>query len=179
MQMRINAEHPIKLTRIAMRSLLGADKPGVVLIVASMAGVQGVYSGALYCATKHAVVGFTKAMAQADIDENVKIVAVCPGMVATPLWTSETAKQVNAQWSYSDEMCLRPEEVAQAMKELVEQSKYKGGSMIEVSKTRARGELATELAVVVEGGGEEMKKWLDTNYAPLREVWAGERGKKV
>lgn len=33
--MRINAEHPMKLTRIAMRSLLGARKPGVVLIVVS------------------------------------------------------------------------------------------------------------------------------------------------
>ena len=54
MQMRINAEHPLKLTRIAMRSLLGANKPGVVLLVSSMAGVQGTYAAGLYCATKYA-----------------------------------------------------------------------------------------------------------------------------
>ncbi len=53
MQMRINAEHPIKLTRIAMRSLLGADKPGVVCLVASGAGITGSYAAALYCATKY------------------------------------------------------------------------------------------------------------------------------
>ncbi len=53
MQMRINAEHPIKLTRIAMRSLLGANKPGVVCLVASGAGVVGTYAAALYCATKY------------------------------------------------------------------------------------------------------------------------------
>jgi NAD(P)-dependent dehydrogenase (short-subunit alcohol dehydrogenase family) len=59
-------EYPIKLTRIAMRSCLKANKPGVVLIVASGAGVTGFYGSPLYCATKHAVVGFTKSMAQAD-----------------------------------------------------------------------------------------------------------------
>ena len=84
--MQINAEHPIKLTRIAMRSALGADKPAVVLIVASGAGITGQYGAALYCATKHAVVGFTKSMGQADNDENIKIVCILPGMVATPLW---------------------------------------------------------------------------------------------
>lgn len=52
MQMRVNAEHPIKLTRIAMRSLLGANKAGVVCLISSGAGLTGIYSAALYCATK-------------------------------------------------------------------------------------------------------------------------------
>lgn len=52
MQMRVNAEHPLKLTRIAMRSLLGANKPGVVCLISSGAGLTGIYSAALYCATK-------------------------------------------------------------------------------------------------------------------------------
>ena len=72
-QLQINTEHPIKLTRIAMRSLLGAGRKGVVLIVASMAGITGSYGAPLYCASKHAVVGFTKSMAQADEDEGVKV----------------------------------------------------------------------------------------------------------
>ena len=55
MQMRVNTEHPIKLTRIAMRSLLGADKPGVVCLLASGAGITGMYAAALYCATKYAI----------------------------------------------------------------------------------------------------------------------------
>ena len=79
MQMRINAEHPMKLTRIAMRSCLGANKPCVVLIISSGAGITGTYPGALYCASKHAVVGFTKSMMQADMDENVKVVCILPG----------------------------------------------------------------------------------------------------
>lgn len=51
--MRINAEHPIKLTRIAMRSALSINKPCVVLIVSSGAGITGQYAAALYCATKY------------------------------------------------------------------------------------------------------------------------------
>ena len=75
----ININHPIKVARIAMRALLGRDKKGVVLMIASMAGLMGVYPTPLYCATKHAIVGFVRSMALADELEGVKIVAICPG----------------------------------------------------------------------------------------------------
>lgn len=116
--LQINAAHPIKLTRIAMRSSVGAGKPCVVLNVASMSGLVGTYPAALYTASKHAVVGFTKSMAQADIDENVKVVAICPGVVATPLWTQRD-DAVAKQMGYTDEIGITPEEVAEAMLELV------------------------------------------------------------
>lgn len=79
--MEINVNHPIKMARIAMRALLRADKKGVVLMIASMAGLAGMYASPLYCATKHAIVGFVKSMADADEFEGVKVVAVCPGCV--------------------------------------------------------------------------------------------------
>lgn len=139
--MRINAEHPIKLTRIAMRSLLSVDKPGVVLIISSGAGITGTYAAALYCATKHAVVGFTKSMAQADVDENVKVCCILPGMVSTPLWTGDAAKHVFDQYSYSDDMCTTPEEVALAMKEMIEDGSFEGGALMEVTKDRPRNRL--------------------------------------
>ena len=75
----INVGHVIKLTRMAMRALVSRGKKGVVLSVASGAGHMGLYNCPLYCATKHAVVGFTKSMAPADLAEGVKIVTVCPG----------------------------------------------------------------------------------------------------
>ncbi len=77
--MDINVNHPIKLTRLAMRALLGANKKGVVCLVASGAGLVGFYLTNLYCASKHAIVGFAKSMGQADQDEGVKIVCICPG----------------------------------------------------------------------------------------------------
>lgn len=172
--MRINAEHPIKLTRIAMRSCLKADKPGVVLIVASGAGVTGFYGSPIYCATKHAVVGFTKSMAQADTDENVKVVSVCPGIVATPMWNGEAAQDVAKQYAYSDEMAITADEVADAMKDLIEQGRFGGGSLLEVSKSRGRNLLeSSELAQKL---GPEGQPWIDGCYAPVRDILKEERG---
>lgn len=64
-----------------MRALLSKNKKGVVLITSSVAGLAGNYVAALYCATKHAMVGFVKSMSEADELEGVKVVAICPGYV--------------------------------------------------------------------------------------------------
>ena len=79
MQVEINVNHPIKLTRIATRALLGKNKRGVVLITASLASLSGTYSAPLYCATKHAVIGFVRSLAEMDQLEGIKVVAVAPG----------------------------------------------------------------------------------------------------
>ncbi|KAK3718370.1 hypothetical protein LTR37_005183 [Vermiconidia calcicola] len=182
MQMRINAEHPIKLTRIAMRSCLGANKPCVVLIISSGAGITGTYPGALYCASKHAVVGFTKSMMQADMDENVKVVCILPGMVSTPLWTGEQGRHVKGQFSYTDDVCVTPDQVAEAMKEMVEQAKYKGGALLEIKKGDLRHDLESTQALIIEGSDKdtpEMKQFFETLYAPVREVFSKERGAKL
>ena len=177
MQMRINAEHPIKLTRIAMRSCIGANKPGVVMLVASGAGITGIYAAALYCATKHAVVGFCKSMGQADIDENIKIVCICPGMVATPLWTGDQAKHVNSQFSYSDDVCITSDEVAEGMKEMIESPKWKGGAMMDSRIGNLRADLPSPQRDI-KGDIEEAvaEKFYGTLYQPLRDVFAKERG---
>lgn len=174
--LQINTEHPIKLTRIAMRSCLAANKPCVVLIVASMAGITGSYGAALYCTSKHAVVGFTKSMAQADVDENCKVVAVCPGMVSTPLWTGEAAKDVAKQYSYTDDMCITSEDVAEAMLEMVQSGEYAGGSLLEVSKGKWRNRLESMEAGKAAAQSAEMQQWLENSYKPTREVWKKERG---
>ena len=173
--MQINAEHPIKLTRIAMRSSLGANKPCVVLITASSAGLVGTYGAALYCASKHAVVGFTKSMRQADVDENVKVVCVCPGIVATPLWTAEAAKNVAAQFSYTDDIALTADEVAQAMRELIEDGKYAGGAVLRMSKGNLREVVDVEQVTAVDMA---RKAWIEGTYKPVREHFGKERGAK-
>lgn len=63
--MKINVDHPVRLTRLAVRALVGANKKGVVCLIASAAGLYGVYLAALYCASKHAVVGLAKSLGPA------------------------------------------------------------------------------------------------------------------
>jgi NAD(P)-dependent dehydrogenase (short-subunit alcohol dehydrogenase family) len=66
--LRINVDHPIKFTRLAVKALAGAEKQGVVCLVASTAGIRANYIASLYSASKFAVVGFAKSMGQADPD---------------------------------------------------------------------------------------------------------------
>jgi len=71
--------HPIKLTRIAIKSLLSQDKKGVVCLVASDAGLHPWFTAPLYVATKHAIVGFCRSLAPLESQEGIKVVAICPG----------------------------------------------------------------------------------------------------
>jgi len=82
----INVEHPLKLTRMALRALAGAEKQGVVCLVASTAGVRGNFLSCLYASSKHAVVGFAKSMGMADREMGVRVVCICPGYVQSLFW---------------------------------------------------------------------------------------------
>ena len=72
---------------MAIRALLRKNKQGVVVIIASVAGLRGAYIAPLYCATKFAMVGFTKSLADADNDEGIKVVCICPGYVIAFLYS--------------------------------------------------------------------------------------------
>ncbi|XP_055036542.1 15-hydroxyprostaglandin dehydrogenase [NAD(+)] [Misgurnus anguillicaudatus] len=62
---------------------------GVIVNVASMAGLGPLPSAPMYTATKHSVVGFTRAMSMVSTFSNygVRINALCPGFVNTSLLT--------------------------------------------------------------------------------------------
>ncbi|MBH3429973.1 SDR family NAD(P)-dependent oxidoreductase [Pseudomonas alkylphenolica] len=60
---------------------------GVILNVASIAGLGGAPKLAAYCAAKHAVVGLTKGAAVEYARQNIRINAVCPFYSATPMVT--------------------------------------------------------------------------------------------
>jgi ketoreductase len=69
------------LTTGGMRGL----RRGRVINVASTAGKQGVVLGAPYSASKHGVVGFTKALGNELAPTGITVNAVCPGYVETPM----------------------------------------------------------------------------------------------
>ncbi|ADP79393.1 3-oxoacyl-ACP reductase [Pseudofrankia inefficax] len=58
---------------------------GRVISIASTGGKQGVVSAAPYSASKHGVVGFTKALGLELARTGVTVNAVCPGFVETPM----------------------------------------------------------------------------------------------
>ncbi|MEU2283758.1 3-oxoacyl-ACP reductase FabG [Streptomyces sp. NPDC013178] len=62
-----------------------AKDRGRIINVASTAGKQGVVLGAPYSASKHGVVGFTKALGNELAPTGITVNAVCPGYVETPM----------------------------------------------------------------------------------------------
>jgi NAD(P)-dependent dehydrogenase (short-subunit alcohol dehydrogenase family) len=79
---------------------------GRIVNVASIAGLEGDRYIAAYTAAKHAVVGFTKAVAVEARGSGVTVNAVCPGYVDTPL-TDEVIARVMRQTGKAWEAALQ------------------------------------------------------------------------
>jgi ketoreductase len=62
-----------------------AKNRGRIINIASTAGKQGVVLAAPYSASKHGVVGFTKALGNELAPTGITVNAVCPGYVETPM----------------------------------------------------------------------------------------------
>lgn len=85
----INLNAPFYLSRDAMPHL--RKSKGVILNVASDWGLVGGKDAVAYCASKGGVVLMTKAMALDHASEGVRINAICPGDVETPMLHAEGA----------------------------------------------------------------------------------------
>jgi NAD(P)-dependent dehydrogenase (short-subunit alcohol dehydrogenase family) len=97
---------------------------GRIVNVASTAGLKGYPYVSAYCAAKHGVVGFTRALAVETARSGVTVNAICPGFTDTPLLhrsieevsktTGRTAEEVRATFVRSNPQgrFITPQEVA-------------------------------------------------------------------
>lgn len=87
---------------------------GAIVNNASAWGLVGWPGAAPYVASKHGVVGLTKAAALDHAGSKIRINAVCPGLIRTPM--SQDALEASANMLAEQPMgrCGEPEEVAQA-----------------------------------------------------------------
>ena len=83
--MAVNVRSTFIVTQQVVRRLLDADRPGVVLNITSQMGHVGARDRSVYCAAKHAVEGFTKALGVELAPRGIRVVAIAPTFVETPL----------------------------------------------------------------------------------------------
>ena len=69
---------------------------GRVVNIASIAGKAGHAYIAAYCASKHAVIGFTRAVAVEVARKGITVNAICPGYVNTPM-TDQSVANISAK----------------------------------------------------------------------------------
>jgi len=72
------------LTKIIFREMAG-QRSGYIMNLASMAGIRGYAGAASYISSKHAVVGFSDALAFEGRPLGIKCTAICPGYVDTDM----------------------------------------------------------------------------------------------
>ena len=96
-----------------------AQGGGAIVNTSSGAGLRGFALLPAYVATKHAVLGLTKAAALAYVKQGVRVNAVCPGSTRTPLLEGfmggDPAMEAAMANSAPIGRLARPEEIAEAM----------------------------------------------------------------
>jgi NAD(P)-dependent dehydrogenase (short-subunit alcohol dehydrogenase family) len=88
----------------------------------------------MYAASKHAMSGFTRSLADLEPKLNIRVNAVAPGCVKTPLWTQDKLTWVDEEV----DTWVTAEKVAQVMLDLVQDPKNVGGTVLEVGVDKVR-----------------------------------------
>ena len=103
--MALNVTAPFVLARALVPAMVTAGW-GRVVNVASNAGLVGYAYTAAYCASKHALVGLTRALAVELATTGVTVNAVCPGFVDTEL-TAVAVRRIQGKTGRSEEDARR------------------------------------------------------------------------
>ncbi len=110
---------------------------GVVVNTSSGAGIRGVAGGAAYAASKHAIIGITRSAALDYAKQNIRVNAVLPGNIETPMMDRFTGGDIQKAIDLEPVGRLgKPEEIAEAV---LWMSSHLGG-------------FVTGSAIVVDGG---------------------------
>lgn len=83
--MDLNVKATMRVTREVARGLVAAHKAGSIITISSQMGHVGGPKRALYCASKHAVEGMTKALAWELGPHKIRVNTICPTFIETAM----------------------------------------------------------------------------------------------
>ncbi|WP_459617083.1 SDR family NAD(P)-dependent oxidoreductase [Bordetella sp. 2513F-2] len=98
----LNVKAAFYASRAVARRLLQAGRPGSIINVSSQMGHVGSPRRTLYCASKHALEGMTRALAWELGAAGIRVNTVCPTFIETPL-----TEGMLAQPGFRDWVCAR------------------------------------------------------------------------
>jgi len=121
----------------ALAIMQGQDTGGKIVNVSSLAGIGAAPMMSAYAASKHAVIGMTKTAAAEYGKYNIRVNAVCPTVIETPMGHSFTESQSHMiehiKFSIPMKRFGQPEEVAEVIAWLCDDSSsYVNGQEVRV-----------------------------------------------
>ncbi len=119
----------------AVADIMVAQGGGVILNASSVVGIYGNFGQTNYAATKFGVIGFTKTWSRELGPKGVRVNAVAPGFIATPILSSIPEKVI-AEMEHRVPLRRlgQPEEIANVYAFLAsDEASYINGAVIEVS----------------------------------------------
>lgn len=143
----VNATGPFLCTQAFVPGMLETGW-GRVINVASIAGKTGAAYISAYCASKHAVVGFTRAVAAEVAAKGITVNAVCPGYVDTPM-TEASVANISAKTGLSEEEARQHLHSTSPQNRLIEPEEV-ASLIVNLCQPAAKG--ITGQAIVVDGG---------------------------
>lgn len=81
----LNLKSAFFVAQAVARRLIEAGKPGSIIHMSSQMGHVGGEKRTVYCASKHAIEGLTKAMAIDLGPHNIRVNSICPTFIETPM----------------------------------------------------------------------------------------------
>jgi 3-oxoacyl-[acyl-carrier protein] reductase len=106
--MATNLRGPFLMTR-AVLPRMRARRQGIIVNVASLAARNGFVGGSAYAASKHALLGFGRALMLELRKEGIRIITVCPGSVDTDMLSDQPMLKSDRT------RILQPEDVAETI----------------------------------------------------------------
>lgn len=122
----VNLTGPFLVSQAFGRRML-AQRHGSFVNIASIAGLKGVADRSAYNASKHGLIGLTRTLAVEWGGRGVRVNAVCPGWVKTPMDIASQGDGAYGDIDITDHVPLgrfaSPDDVAQAVAFLADESK--------------------------------------------------------
>ncbi|KRX03793.1 hypothetical protein PPERSA_04301 [Pseudocohnilembus persalinus] len=143
----INLTAVIRVTMIAIQFMNQLKSKGHIINVSSMGGLLPQGDAAVYSATKHGVIGFSRSLVYLQKEYGIRVNTLCPSFVETPMIVKNlmevTGKKINPGELVQLGIAMHPHAIAKAFIELYH-DKDINGEVLTIGRGGALVRIPTE-----------------------------------